>query len=88
MKNDIFRSDIGLGFGERGGTHPLRIPRVPPGGECFKRFVLRILLCNAPFLVPGFAGRKNNFVPVSFGKREDTGDEGGQKKWDELICLV
>ena len=30
-ENDIFRSYIGLGFGERGGTPPSRIPRVPPG---------------------------------------------------------
>ena len=27
VKNDSFRSDIGLGFGERGGTPPPRIPR-------------------------------------------------------------
>ena len=31
--------------------------------------------------------KKNNFVPVSFGKHEDTGDEGGQGKWDDLIRL-
>ena len=54
----FLRSDIGLGFGERAGTPPLRIPRVPPGGWGFKLFVLRILRCNAPFLVPGFSGKK------------------------------
>ena len=30
MKNDIFWSEIGSGFGELGGTHPPRIPRNTP----------------------------------------------------------
>ena len=65
---------------ENAGAHPHQeFPEYLPGGECFKLFVLRNLGCNAPFLVPGFSG-KNNLVPVSFGKLEDTGDEGGQKK--------
>ena len=32
--------------------------------------------------------KENNLVPVSFEKREDTGDESVQKKWDDFICLV
>ena len=32
MKNDIFRSEIGSGFGEPGGTPPPRIPRSTPRG--------------------------------------------------------
>ena len=35
VKNDIFWSKIGSGFGEPGGTPPPRIPRIPPpeGGK-------------------------------------------------------
>ena len=49
------------------------------GDQCFKLFVLRIIRCNAPFLVSSarLFRKKNNLDPVSFGKREDTGDEGG-----------
>ena len=32
MKNGVFWSEIGLGFGERGGTPPPRIPRSTPRG--------------------------------------------------------
>ena len=79
MKNDLFRSDIGLGFGERAGTPPVRIPRVPPGVECFKLFVLRILRCNAPFLVPGFSGKKELRPSVFSKARRHWGREWAEK---------
>ena len=80
MKNDSFRSDIGLGFGERGGTPPPRIPRSTFWGISALNFLFyESFVATHPFqcLVPGFSGKKNNLDPVSFGKREDTGDEGG-----------
>ena len=38
VENDIFWSEIGLGFREPGGTHPPRIPRSTPRGD--SRFVV------------------------------------------------
>ena len=33
VKNDIFRSDIGSGFGERGGRPPIRTSRSNPPAQ-------------------------------------------------------
>ena len=33
VENDFFWSEIGLGFGEPGGTRPPRIPRSTPRGD-------------------------------------------------------
>ena len=37
VKNDIFWSEIGSGFGEPGGTAPPRIPRSTPGLKPVKK---------------------------------------------------
>ena len=78
-KMTFLRSDIGLGFGERAGTPPLRIPRVPPSGWGFKLFVLRILRCNAPFLVPSFSGKKQPRPSAFWKARRHWGREWAEK---------
>ena len=85
VKNDLFRSDIGLGFGRTGRHTPTK------NSQSTSRRVsaLNFLFYEShdathPFQCQAFQGKKNNFVTVSFGKREDTGDEGRQKKWDDL----
>ena len=51
VENGMFRSEIGSGFEDTGGTPPPRIPRsTPPGARLIE---LNMLLTQPPFKVVG-----------------------------------